>query len=247
MTGERSAGQAPSLTITDGVARIVLRRPALHNRLEVEDIVALADFVVRIGGDPTIRVVVVTGEGDKTFSSGYNVGAIVGTLDTRFEKLIDAIEAIAVPTVCALNGSVYGGATDLALACDFRIGVTGSRMFMPAARFGLCYYPGGLRRYYTRLGLTQAKKLFLTALPIEAIEMRRIGYLTELVEPDALEATVRSYTDALLENEAGALRSMKAHLNSLADGRFEEQLSARDYLDSVASDTLRERLAARDK
>ena len=80
-----------------------------------------------------------------------------------------------------LDGGVYGGATDLALCCDWRIGVSGTRMFMPAARFGLHYYPGGLRRYVRALGAAQAKRIFLTGQTLRAQEMLRIGFLTELV------------------------------------------------------------------
>jgi enoyl-CoA hydratase/carnithine racemase len=240
-------GQAPQLEISGGVARIVLARPRQHNRLDPDDTAVLAAHVESIVGDATVRVVVITGSGEKTFSAGYNVATIVGNLDDRFEKMLDAVENIAVPTVCALNGGAYGGATDLALACDFRIGVTGSRMFMPAARFGLRYYPGGLRRYFTRLGLNQAKKLFLTGMAIDAEEMKRIGFLTELVEPDQLQATVQSYVVAILECEPVALCSLKTHLNALADGRFDASRAAHDYIESVNSDTLRERLAARGK
>ena len=66
-----------------------------------------------------------------------------------------------MPTLCALNGGVYGGATDLALACDFRLGVRGMKFFMPAARFGLHYYPGGLRRYTQKVSPSFAKRAFL--------------------------------------------------------------------------------------
>ena len=62
-----------------------------------------------------------------------------------FERTVDRLEALRVPTIAALNGSVYGGATDLALACDFRIGVKGMRLLMPAARLGIVYYPSGIR------------------------------------------------------------------------------------------------------
>ena len=67
-------------------------------------------------------------------------------------------------TVAALHGGVYGGATDLALACDFRVGAHGIDMFMPAARLGLHYYRSGLERYVSRLGLDNAKRLFLTEI-----------------------------------------------------------------------------------
>ncbi len=95
------------------------------------------------------------------------------------EALLDAIEHFALPTIAVLNGCVYGGATDLALCCDGRLGVTGTRMFMPAARFGLHHYPGGLRRYVSALGAAQAKSFSPATRCGE--EMLRVGFLTELV------------------------------------------------------------------
>ena len=74
---------------------------------------------------------------------------------------MDRLEAMRMPTLCALNGGVYGGATDMALACDFRLGVKGMRFFMPAARFGLHYYPSGLRRYTQKVSPSFAKRAFL--------------------------------------------------------------------------------------
>ena len=238
-------GEPPLLEIAAGVARITLRRPRLHNRFEVSDIPLLTEQVARLAADPAVRVVVFTGTGPKTFSSGFNIEAIVGHLDPAFENFLDAVEALPMATIAALNGGVYGGATDLALACDFRIGVTGSRMFMPALKFGLHYYPGGIRRYVTRLGLTQAKKLFLTALPIDAVEMLRIGYLTELVEPAALAETVQRYVDAIVATEPVVAARMKAHLNAFADGCFDLERASADYAAALASDTLRQRLSTR--
>ena len=115
-----------------------------------------------------------TGTG-KSFSPATTLGALVERRPETeneadggaFERTVDRLEALRVPTIAALNGSVYGGATDLALACDFRIGVDGMRMHMPAARLGIIYYPSGIERYVSRLGIAAAKKLFLTAQPIE--------------------------------------------------------------------------------
>ncbi len=241
------AGDTPELEIRDGVARIVLRRPSQHNRIDAADIAVLTAHVAAIVKDPEVRVVVVTGEGAKTFCSGYTLTSITEHLDHSFEQMLDALEALPVPTICALNGSVYGGATDLALCCDFRIGVTGSRLVMPAAKIGVHFYPGGMRRFVTRLGLTQAKKLFLTAMALDAPEMLRIGFLTELVEPDRLEPAVQAYVDAIRETEPNVVRSMKSHLNALADGRFDVAQASRDYAASLQSDALRERLAVLNK
>src|SRR6516162_4460631 len=91
------------------------------------------------------RVLVLTGTG-KSFSSGFHIGALADRLASQatpeqerdgFEWMVDRLEGMRVPTIAALNGSVYGGATDLALACDFRIGVEGMRLLMPATRLGI--------------------------------------------------------------------------------------------------------------
>jgi enoyl-CoA hydratase/carnithine racemase len=71
-----------------------------------------------------------------------------------FETLTEDLAAVRVPTICALNGSAYGGGTEIALCCDFRIGVSGSRMSVPAARLGICYPASGLRRFVEALGLS---------------------------------------------------------------------------------------------
>lgn len=244
-SSNNSEGQTPGLQIADGVARVLLRRPHQHNRIAHGDIAVLAAHIKTIVQDESVRLAVFTGEGDKSFCSGYTLDSLTEHLDHSFEDLIDAIESLPMPSLCALNGSAYGGATDLALACDFRIGVEGSRMVMPAAGIGVHFYPGGMRRFVTRLGLTQAKKLFLTAMPVDAQEMLRIGFLTELVPAAELEAAVQRYAVAVRETEPSVVRSMKAHLNALADGSFDAAQASRDYAASLASDALRQRLAAR--
>ncbi len=123
----------PTLTVAQGCAVVRLNRPRQHNRLEPQDLAVLEEVFARADADQSIRVLVLTGTG-KSFSSGFHIGALADRLagnddgaedrDT-FERTVDRLERLRVPTIAALNGSVYGGATDLALACDFRIGVQG--------------------------------------------------------------------------------------------------------------------------
>jgi enoyl-CoA hydratase/carnithine racemase len=234
----------PELLIDGPRATIRLARPAEHNRIDPADLPVMMGCFERIVADKSLRVLVITGSGDKTFSSGYTIDAIREQLDDRFETLLDTLESLPLPVICALNGSVYGGATDLALACDFRIGLEGSRMLMPAAKFGLHYYPGGIRRYVTRLGLSAAKKLFLTAQPIDAEEMLRIGFLTELVGRGELDAAVTRYADAIALCEPVVVASMKRHLNRTAEGRADEAAIRADYDKSLRSEELARRLGA---
>jgi enoyl-CoA hydratase len=214
----------PIVTVTDGCTVVRLNRPREHNRLEPIDLAALQEIFVRVDEDPSVRVLVLTGTGE-SFSSGFHLGALAdrlagerGQSEDRdaFERTVDRLEALRVPTIAALNGSVYGGATDFALACDFRIGVEGMRLLMPAARLGIVYYPSGIRRYVTRLGVAAAKKLFLTAQPIDAAEMLRIGYLDEVVARDDLMARVEALAATLAANAPLAVAGLKRAINETA-------------------------------
>ena len=240
----RKPDAPPSLTIAGIVATIRFERPAEHNRIDPDDIPVLRRHLDAIAARQEVRAVVFAGAGNRTFSSGFTVGAILKRLDRSFEDLLDAVERFPLPTICALNGSVYGGATDLALACDFRIGVRGTGMFMPAARFGLHYYPGGLRRFVAALGPAQAKRIFLTAQTLRAEEMLRIGFLTELVPRARLEKRVAEYVAALAECEPTVVRSMKRQINALAAGEQPQASAREDYERSLGSEELKRRLAA---
>ena len=237
----------PLLTIENRTATILLRRPQQHNRIDPDDLPVLIEHLGAVESDDAIDVLVFRGSGSRTFSSGYTVEAIQSRLDERtFEKFLNRLETLARPTIVAIQGGIYGGATDLALCCDLRIGVTGTRMFMPAARFGLHYFPDGLRRYVTRLGVTAARKLILTGCTIDAPEMLRIGFLTDLVEPAHLDATVARYVEQLRAGDRGAIVAMKQSLNQLVqvDSAILDAIEVR-FLASLQSEALRERLAAR--
>ena len=219
----------PQLALHDGRATITLNRPAHHNRLHVEDLLTLQRQFDALAADPAVKLLVLTGAG-RSFCSGFHLGdfddepAAGGAAPLAgphlFEQTVDALEALAVPTICRFNGPVYGGATDLALACDFRVGVAGMTLRMPAARLGLHYYPSGLRRYVSRLGLATAKRLFLLAEDVPADQLLALGYLDRLVDAAQLGAEVQAIADALAAGAPLALRGMKASLNEIARGEF---------------------------
>lgn len=239
----------PLLHLHDGCATLTLNRPAHHNRLHVEDLQALLQHFDQLARRSDVQVLVLTGSGP-SFCSGFHIGSIdEGPASTNagprlFEQTVDALEALAVPTVCRLNGGVYGGATDLALACDFRVGVDSMTLRMPAVRLGLHYYPSGLQRYVSRLGLGAAKRLFMLAETVPAQTLLRIGYLDALCPADQLDAEVQHLVDALRAGAPLALRGMKASLNELARGAADPaDLRARETR-CAASDDLREGKAA---
>jgi enoyl-CoA hydratase/carnithine racemase len=157
-----------------------------------------------------------------------------------FEAMVDAFEDARPVTIAALHGGVYGGGTDLALSCDFRIGARGIDMFMPAARLGLHFYQRGLERYVARLGLDTAKKLFLTAQRIDAEEMRACGFLTDLVAPEALDDAVERLSGQLAAMAPIALLGMKKHLNRIARGTLDVADLNRDIVRARDSEDIRE-------
>src|ERR1700736_3252282 len=221
----------PVVSLTDGRAVVRLNRPREHNRLEPPGRGVLRDTFGPVDADSTIRVLILTGTG-KSFSSGFHIGALADRLAGKggaeedrdgFERMVDGLEALRVPTIAALNGSVYGGATDLALACDFRIGVDDMRLVMPAARLGIVYYPSGIRRYVSRLGVAAAKKLFLTAQPIDAAELLRIGYLDEIVPIEDLMSRAEALAAMLAANAPLAVAGLKRAVNEAAAGTLDRE------------------------
>jgi len=234
----------PTLAVKGIAATITLRRPSEHNRIDPEDLAVLRQHLDAVLRDTELRALVITGTGTATFSSGYTIDAILERLDHRFEDVLDAIETFPLPTICAMNGSVYGGATDLALCCDFRVGIHGAKMFMPAARFGLHYHPGGLRRFTTQLGPAEAKRIFLTGQTLDAETMLRIGFLTDLVPREGLGARVDDYLNALAKCEPGVVRTMKQQIMAIAGGDRHVATTRRYYEDSLRSSELRARIGA---
>ncbi len=236
-------GLSPTLEVADHTATITLRRPHKRNRIDADDPAVLLHHIEAVKSDASIRLLVITGEGEITFCAGYTLGQIGTHLDRSLEHMLDALEALEIPTLCAMNGSAYGGGTDLALACDFRVGVRGCRLFMPAARFGLHYYPGGLRRFVARLGPTTAKKIFLTSMPLESDELLRIGFLTDLVEREELQARIDAYREGPLQCEPRAVSSMKRHIDAIVTGDWSEEMGRIAYEASLQSPETSQRLA----
>ena len=252
MSETTDIASTPILEINGARATIRLNRPKHLNRLQPADLGALLGLFDRIEADPAIRVLVLTGTG-RAFSAGFDLGSIAEraarapeqqTTDSSFEAVANRLEDLTMPTICRLNGGVYGGSTDLALACDFRIGVDTCEMFMPAARLGLHYYKSGIRRYVSRLGVDNAKKLFLTAQKIEAPEMLRIGSLTAVAPVEALDEEVDRLAAILAGNAPEAMRGMKRAINEFAHGKLDEEAADRRHRDSLHGSEIQEGIAA---
>lgn len=240
-----SAGLAPLLEVDGASARITLRRPRQANRLTADDLHVLRQLLDEVNANAAVRVLVLVGEG-RHFCSGFDLGAL-STIDAgaRFGELADALEAARPITIARLHGGVYGGAADLALACDFRLGAPAVEMFVPAARIGLHFYAGGLRRFVDRLGLATAKQVLLAGRTLNAQALLACGYLDQLLpDIDALDAALDALTAELQAMAPLALLPMKQHLNAIAAGRLDALRLQADIETARASADLIEGQAA---
>ena len=227
-------------------ATITLNRPDKHNALELDDLPALEALLGRAEAEAGLRVLILTGTGEKSFCSGVTIGDIAGTdwRETPLGRLTMRMERVRVPTIAALNGGVYGGAVDLALACDFRIGVSGMALSIPPAKLGIAYYTAGCRRVIDRLGLSMAKRLLLLADRLEAEELLSIGYLDELVDPADLAGATDRLAARLEALAPLSLATIKRVLNDIARGTLDEQAAADAIAACYDSEDAKEGIAA---
>jgi len=152
----------PKLHIQDSIATITLLNPEIANRLSVEDLEEIQEHIQTINANSNVLVLKIQSTGNY-FCSGFDISSLKQNAEEKsllFEVIVNALEDCRPITIAVLQGGVYGGATDLALACDFRIGSTATEMFMPAAKLGIHFYQRGLERYVSRLGLDTANVFY---------------------------------------------------------------------------------------
>lgn len=234
---------APVLAIEGGVATLTLNRPAQRNKLETGDLQALLTHFEAVERDPGVRVLVLTanttGQPRPVFCAGFDIGGFDenGHGSSYFEQIPDKLASLRPVTICALNGSVYGGATDLVLACDLRIGLDGVEWRMPATALGLHYYPSGLQRYVSRFGVLATKRAFLTARPFNTAQLQALGLFEAVSDAGGWGATL----DALVQDVKAlaplAVEETKRSINDIARGDYDEhRLRQREHFTSASAD-----------
>jgi enoyl-CoA hydratase/carnithine racemase len=211
---------SPVLTrIGLSVAVITLQRPDLANALEPKDVAKILDYLDILERDPAIRCLILTGAG-AVFSSGFNLqvlAEVAGDGWVEFARMVDRIECSRLFTLAALNGPAVGGAADLALACDMRIGVPDLHIHVPAARIGLPLYGGALRRFVARLGLSHALSILLSCQKLFAQTLLHAGYLQRIERHDDLLEFAENLAGEIASFPAAPLSAMKEALLSLGN------------------------------
>ncbi len=226
------------------IGRITLDAPAAHNALDQAAMRRLTALLDDWAGRD-LRALVLTGRG-RSFCAGAALGD-VGAADwteNPLTRLCDRLEDFPAVTVAALNGGAYGGGVELALSCDFRVGVTGMRAFVPPARLGIHYEPAGIRRAIDRLGSQTTRRMFLLAETFGDEALLAAGFLDHLVAPEALEAKALEIAETAAALAPLAVQGMKRTIVELSRGTLDTAAARARIAACFASADLAEGLAA---
>jgi enoyl-CoA hydratase/carnithine racemase len=245
-THKTTSNTKPKLDIQGKIATITLSKPQYANRLSVEDLDEIRKHIEHVNQIDSILVLRFFAEG-KYFCSGFDLKAF-GEEDSPsslvFGDTVDAIESARPVTIAAIQGGAYGGGTDLCVACDFRVGTEHTNIFIPAAKLGLHFYPGGLRRYVNRVGVDKCKEIFLLCKHFHADELYSMGFLTHLVDSEQLLDKINKLTEQLTQMAPLALLPVKKHLNLIANGDFKRDEILELVKQSEASSDIKEGVTA---
>ncbi|MHA6204147.1 enoyl-CoA hydratase-related protein [Dyella soli] len=200
----------------DGVRRITLHRPQVHNAFDDGLIAELTTALEQAGADAAVRAVVLTGEG-ASFSAGADLHWMRGMAQAseaenradslRLARLMRTLQFLPKPTIARVNGAAYGGGVGLIACCDIAIGVDSARFGLTEVKLGLV--PAVISPYVIHaIGLRQARRLFLTGELFDAATAQAIGLLHECVPAAQLDDAVNTALELLAK--AGPLAQAEA-------------------------------------
>jgi enoyl-CoA hydratase len=196
-------------TVTDGIARMTFNRPQARNAFTFAMYEKMASLCESINADRSIKVLIMTGTGEKAFASGTDISQFRAfktaedalEYEERIDRVLGTLEKVRVPVIAAIAGACTGGGAGIAACCDIRIGTASTRMGFPIARtLGNCLSMSNISRVVALVGPARTKDLIFTARLIEAPEALSLGLLNEIV-PDV--ETLQRRADETAQKIAG--------------------------------------------
>ena len=205
------------------IGTLTFNNPARHNAVSLEMWLACAEIMNDFSADPAIRVVIITGAGEKAFVSGADISKFAEERASGADAYNEAVEAgyAAVyncpkPTIAMIRGYCVGGGMGLASCCDIRICTENSRFAVPAAKLSVGYGYPGVKRLLDIVGPSFTKEIFYTARQFDAEEARLMGFANRVVANDQLEAYVKDYAATIAGNAPLTINSIKFIVGEIA-------------------------------
>jgi len=201
------------------IARVTFNNPAKRNALGVEGKQRFIDVMTELRHDESLRALVITGVGDKSFVGGSNLADMAHytpaqghAASSKTHYACDAVRTFPVPVIARINGYCFGSGMEIAAAADLRVAADHAKFGMPETRFGI---PSGMEAALMPrlIGWGKAVELVLTGDHIDAQEAQRIGFLQKLVPYDGLDAAVEGWIASLLACGPNAVRVQKRLIN----------------------------------
>jgi len=206
--------------LEDGILYLTLNRPDKRNALSPEMWRDISAAVKCAGEDADVRVVIVSGAGDKALASGADIRELhdrnhMAQMAGTATNALKALEDLAKPVICAVNGYALGGGCELALACDIRIATKRSKFGQPEVNLGLIPGAGGTQRLVRLVGPGKAKELIFSGEIITAEEAKEIGLVNRLTEDtrEALMAEAEKLAKQIMTKGPVAVSMAKICIN----------------------------------
>lgn len=220
---------------------IILNRPHRLNAFNDVLMEELSEALDTTGKDPTIKCVIITGEGDRAFSPGADLTMFPKATPVKAEefsragqKLFGKLEEMSKPVIAAINGYALGGGLELALACDFRIAAEHAELGSSEVLRGVIPGWGGTQRLVRIVGLAKAKEMIMLGRMVKADEALRIGLVNSVVHYDKLRDEARQLATKLGEAAPIAVKYAKYALNYGASALSETALRLESGLMGLA-------------
>ena len=204
----------------EGVCIVKINRPTKLNAMSVDVAREIISTFQQLDKDDSVKVIVLTGEGDKAFSAGADIeymSKISADESEVYAKLgqevTATVENVSKPTIAAVNGFALGGGCEVAMSCDIRIASENARMGQPEVTIGIPPGWGGTQRLMRIVGIAKAKELVYTGKMIKAAEAKEIGLVNNVVPLESLMEEVMSMAKTIASNATLAVRMSKTAIN----------------------------------
>ena len=217
---------------SDGICTVKINRPDKLNAMNMDVAREIISTFETLGRDDSVKVIILTGEGDKAFSAGADIeymSKISADESVEYAKLgqlvTSTVELVKQPTIAAINGFALGGGCEVAMSCDIRIAADTAKLGQPEVTIGIPPGWGGTQRLMRIVGIAKAKELVYTGRMAKAEEAKEIGLVNQVYPLASLQEEAVKMAQAIAKNSAMGVQMSKTAINKGRNADLDTGLS----------------------